>query len=54
MFNRLGFGLNVCEMLREEISKKTAESRKKYQNHIFLKVDILLMVPQNPIVHSIF
>ena len=40
----LGFTLIITEILRVEYS----ESTKEYQNHVFLKIDILIMVAQNP------
>ena len=42
------------EILRVEISKKTANSAKKYQNFLFSSGDISLSVAQNTIIHSIF
>ena len=49
----IGFGVTVREISREEMPK-TAESAKQYQNLIFSKVDILLTLVQNPVIHSIF
>ena len=43
----------VREILRINI-KKIAKSRKRYQNPVFLNVEILLMVAQNYIIYSIF
>ena len=42
----IGFGVTVREILRIE-NKKAAESRKKYLNLVFLKVNVLLMVSHN-------
>ena len=49
----IGFGVSICEILRVKILKKTAELAK-YQNLVFSRVDILLIVAQNPIIHNIF
>ena len=43
----------VLEIWREKF-QTTAEPAKKYPNLVFSRVDILLMVAQNPIIFSIF
>ena len=40
-----GIGVTDCEVLRIEILS-TAEPAKKFQNSIFLRVDILLTIAQ--------
>ena len=49
----IGFGLNVREMFWINM-KKSSESTKKYQNPLFLNLEIWLMVAQSYIIHSIF
>ena len=39
---------------RFTIHKRLRSQQKVYQNPLFLRVDILLKVAQNPIIHSIF
>ena len=47
------YGVTVLEILRVKISKNYRVS-KKNPNRVYSRVDILLMVAQNPIIHSIF
>ena len=49
----MGFGVTVREISRVEISKKLLSQQKNYET-VFSRVDILLMVAQNPTIHSIF
>ena len=49
----MNFGFTVCEILIVEIQKKKLLSQQKYQNSVFLRVHMLLMVTQNPIIHGI-
>ena len=48
----IGFGVTVREISRMEV-KKTVEFAKK-KNTLFLRIDILLIVAQNPTIHRIF
>ena len=43
------FGVTVREILSVEISKKW-QVKKKYQNVVFLRVHILLMIAQNLVI----
>ena len=45
----LGFELTIREILRVGI----VESTKEFRNPVFLRVEILLIVAQNLIIHSI-
>ena len=49
----IGFGVTVSEISSVEVSKNCRVS-KRYQNPVFSKVDILLMIAQNQMTHSIF
>ena len=46
------FGLNCLWDIRG-INRKISESTKEYRNPLILKVEILLMVAQQYIIHSI-
>lgn len=46
------FGVTVREILSVEISKKW-QVKKKYQNVVFLRVHILLMIAQNLVICKI-
>ena len=51
----IGFGATLRDILRVKISKKLlGQQKKKRRNPVFLRVLIVLMVAQNPIIHSIF
>ena len=51
----IGFGVNVHEILRVEISKKLLSQQKnRNRNPVFLRVDTVSMIVQDPKIHSVF
>ena len=50
----IGFGVTVREISRMEVKKTVEFAKKTKKNTVFLRIDILLIVAQNPTIHRIF